>query len=901
MRPQSTLLKRSIRYAVMPEISSRFREFGFNFGYLSFLTAYLFSITRLLPAGHPYLNADNINRFGVRDVILEAYTNLKWSWKNIDQIVLFVLVSCAFLLLLAQLISILLFLCSYSGSAFATIITGLFQTTPPDDDLALIMLDRIFGVPNVFNSCIAQGVLCTGAPSALPATPWPIHIGLHALFQFYSACMLVVALLIILYYFFVVVAETAQTGSPFGRRFGSVYAPLRLVLAVALLLPLANGINTGQYLLLNVANWGSGLGTNGWKVFNISLTNALGSDAPNMIVKPNSPDLTTLVQFYHLVTSCRAAYKRVYDKDIQPYLYTGTASVSPSTFAAALAFYAGHKDIRIRYGENGSTATPPIHGTYASRIRPYCGEIVLSIDSTNVPFALTISEAYFDIMESLWNNTNLNQMAEKIAEERYGFSTFVGAVACPAIWGGGCTNAPPVTYLRNLISMTQTNLEATLVATLSPASVTGYTGFDYGGIFLDQGWGAAGLWFNKISEINGAIITATYEIPYGQDLPEVMEFVAQEKKRMAPQLFALDKYNPQLPKEPKDTAFSWQAARDHEVAGHLNEIYKVFTDDDLDPTPDAKEDSNPIGVILSTIFGADGLFDLRENNDVHPLAQMSGLGKSIIESAITNIGIGMTLSFGAGAASSANEKPASVMAEGFSGTFITIGSIALTTGFLLFYILPFLPFIYFFFAMGKWVKAIFEAMVAVPLWALAHLKIDGDGISGPAAKNGYVLLLEIFLRPILTVFGMLAAVSIFTAMAVVMNELFDLVAANLSGYDSYSTPGTYVSGTGVATFLDIEYYRSQVDQFFFTLLYVVLIYIMATSCFKLIDLVPNSILRWIGEGVESFGDKAEDAADNLIRYAAIGGGVLGGELTGALKDGAKGLGQVAGGAISPFK
>ena len=63
---------------------------------------------------------------------------------------------------------------------------------------------------------------------------------------------------------------------------------------------------------------------------------------------------------------------------------------------------------------------------------------------------------------------------------------------------------------------------------------------------------------------------------------------------------------------------------------------------------------------------------------------------------------------------------------------------------MLFYIIPFMPFIYFFFAVGTWVKAIFEAMVGVPLWALAHIRIDGQGLPGDAAMNGYYLLLEIF-------------------------------------------------------------------------------------------------------------------------------------------------------------
>ena len=871
----------------MPQILPRLREFGFNFGFLAYLIAYLFSITNLIPTGHSYLDAKNINRFGIRDVLTEAYSRIVWSRKNIDQIVLFILIALGFVLVLGQLGALLVSVLAFSGTAFAAGVTGFFVTTPPDFDIAFIMMDRVFGVPNIFDSCIEQGIACAPGGTALPAIPWPFHTALHAVLKLYSEAMLLVAMFIIFYYMFVVVVETAQTGTPFGRRFATFYVPLRLILAITLLLPLANGINTGQYLLLNVAKWGSSFGTNGWKIFNISLINTVGMSADQLIIKPNSPDSTNLVQFYHLAHSCRAAYQRVYGKTINPYLYNSTATAGVSTFAAAQTFYGPNMDIRIVFGEQNAT----IHNEFQGNIRPYCGEVVLQVDSTN-SLSVQVSNAYFNLMTGLWGNTNLVQMADKIAEERLGGAP---TVACPAVWGGGCTGVPPTAWIGALIQTTQVALEAQIETILSPANLAIYTGFDYDPNHLDRGWGGAGLWFNKIAEINGAIVTAVHAKPYGTQVPEIMEHVAAERQAKAPSLFMTDKYRPQLPEGSKEK-ITWKAPKDNDIAGHLHETYSTFLNDSIDPTPDEQENANGIGTVLSMIFGADGLFNLRENSDVHPLAQMAGLGKSIMESAIQNIGIGLTLSLGGGAMSAAGNSQGAA-ASGLSGTFIAIGTIALTTGFLLYYILPFLPFIYFFFAVGKWVKAIFEAMVAIPLWALAHLKIDGDGIPGAAAKNGYILLLEIFLRPILTVFGMIAAVSIFTALAMLMNDLFELVTSNLSGYDQYASAGVYSSGAGAPIFMDIEYYRSGVDQFFFTLLYAVLIYIMATANFKLIDLVPNQILRWIGEGVESFGDKAEDAADNLIRYAAIGGGMLGGELTSSLREGAQGMGQLAGSAI----
>lgn len=902
MKNQPTLLKKSISYAVLPQIIPRIREFGFNFGYLAYLVAYLFSITRLLPDTHPYLKPENMNRFGVRSVLIEAYHNLTWDRKHLDQIILFGLVSLGFVLILAQLFGIGLFVLSYSGSAVASGVTGYFQTTPPTYDMAFMMLDRVFGVRNFFDSCISQGVPCDPpGPNAStfvsPVIPWPMHDALHALLQFYSEAMLIVGIFIVLYFLFVVVVETAQTGTPFGQRFSTVYAPLRLVMAIMLLLPLAHGINSGQYILLQVAKWGSSLGTNTWKVFNVNLTNGLGLDDANMVIKPNTPDVTNLIQFYHLAHTCRASYEQVYGKQIQPYLINENAVTGVTSFAAAQAFFGNKKDITITYGHMAAN----LYSKYPARVRPYCGKITLQLDAVNNALAIDIAGVYFGFLNQLWTNTELQAVTDARASRRFDEDN---PTPCPPAWGGGCTGVVPTSYISALISSTQVQLDGNITTLLSAGNIGTAIDFTYDTGFLSRGWGAAGLWFNKISNVNGAVVTAMHAKPYGSMFPEVMEHVAKQKLQKAPGAYAFNKYEPSLPKSAKET-FTWDEAEDYHIAGQLNEAFQVFRGDNLDPTPSGSDNTNVIGKILATIFGADGLFELRENKDIHPLAQMSGLGKSIIESSIQNIGIGMTLAFGSGLSSGlaqnaeGEDKGAYSMASGLSGAasgpFITIGTIALTTGFLLYYILPFLPFIYFFFAVGKWVKAIFEAMVAVPLWALAHLKIDGDGVPGAAAKNGYILLLDILLRPVLTVFGLIAAVSVFTAMATIMNDMFELVTANLSGHDQGYTPGVYTPGTGAPTMFNIEYYRSGVDGFFFTLLYAVLIYIMATANFKLIDLIPNKILQYMGEGVETFGDKAEDAADNLIRYAAIGGGMLGGQLTGALKDGANVVGQISGG------
>jgi hypothetical protein len=307
-------------------------------------------------------------------------------------------------------------------------------------------------------------------------------------------------------------------------------------------------------------------------------------------------------------------------------------------------------------------------------------------------------------------------------------------------------------------------------------------------------------------------------------------------------------------------------------------------------------DADYFSTIINTIFGTEGLLNIRDNRGVHPLAQLSGVGRSLIEATVRNLGLGISSAGIGGAGNLASKifKPAGVLGQigGTGGAFFfTVSSIGLTAGFLLFYIVPFLPFIYFFFAVSKWVKGIFEAMVGAPLWALAHIRIDGQGLPGDAARSGYELMLEIFLRPIMIVFGLLAGISVFAAQVIILNDIFDLVTMNLTGVNSeevaqaQNTPDSVPGAQAL-----VENARGPIDQLFFTVMYAIVIYLMATPSFKLVDKLPDNILRWMGSSVSSFADQQDDPAGNLTQYGAVAGAQIFSQGTGAMSSMSKKLG-----------
>jgi hypothetical protein len=335
----------------------------------------------------------------------------------------------------------------------------------------------------------------------------------------------------------------------------------------------------------------------------------------------------------------------------------------------------------------------------------------------------------------------------------------------------------------------------------------------------------------------------------------------------------MTRYVPQLPEE-------YPAER--EVLNTLQQVYLFWQG--AEDQPDLFLTNNPIIDAINIALGTGGLFKMCENTDVHPLAQLSSVGKTMIESSIRSF-----VSAGIFTLASVIPNPFSGAAQNFASMFASIATIGLLVGFILFYILPFMPFLYFFFAVGGWVKGIFEAIVAMPLWALAHLRIDSEGIPGEVAIKGYYLIFEIFIRPILIVFGLLASITIFSAMVRVLNDIFYIAITNLSGHEAkdgivcFLAPEDNISTTTEnieeVTNQTENSQRGPIDEFFFTILYAIVVYMIGTASFKLIDMIPNDILRWFNAEVPSFNDKTDDPSEGLVKYIALAGERFGGGLS----------------------
>ncbi|MAZ76222.1 MAG: hypothetical protein CMH31_02855 [Micavibrio sp.] len=864
-----------LKYTLLPEVFPRFKNLLGNgfFGHLSFLIAYIFNTVRILPNNHPALSKDKNNRYSIKQVLAAAANNIVFSRKNIDQIIIFFSVITGLILFVLQFITLIASVLIKSASAQATLPTTyseFFITANPNEDVAFRLLDLVFGVPNFFNSKEMANI-------------GSYHDALRAMLEFYSIGILIVSVIIIIYFVIAIVAETAQSGIPFGKRFTHAWVAIRLMLFFALIIPITSGINGGQFLVLAAAKFGSGVATNGWIYFNDVLadrTSTLAGERNSLVATPEA-DINKIAEipaFMLIVRTCDWAYGRT-GREIKPYILWGEGdteneeltSLSGGTTFQTYAGQAGGQDLTLVFGIKDTTAYPNAIGG----IQPICGSMTLPVSDISEPGSAIIQTAFFDFIKELWflQATDMSTGAFDGVDIYARNYTFVYMPIEPR----EVYQALPQEYtveawiqgLNTRFSGDPSTTPPTIGILQQAVDAQIADGdFDLTQEVKDLGWAGAGVWYNKIAQQNGALVSSIKTIPRVKLYPEVMEAVRRYKRENNDNPSPEDQFTPS---SSNDYSSAFEAEPfDRSIAITLNAPYRFW----IDNPPERETSGNLILDTINIVLGTKGLFDMCRNADIHPLAQLSSVGRAMIESSIAAAGLTvLTTLFGV------TNSTVSATTFALSQFFGAITGVGLLIGFILFYVIPFMPFLYFFFAVGGWVKGIFEAMVAVPIWALAHLRIDGDSIPGEAGLQGYFLLFEIFIRPILIIFGLIAAITIFAAMVRVLNNTFYLAVGNLSGFDASTSS---FCGRGTATPAPTgsgAWARGPVDEFFFTVMYAILVYMIGMANFKLIDMIPNNILRWISAEISSFNDSNEDAASGLLTYISMGGSQFGSQIS----------------------
>lgn len=611
---------------------------------------------------------------------------------------------------------------------------------------------------------------------------------------------------------------TAHDGEMLGKKFSSVWIPIRYALGTALVLPVLNG---GYCVMQQLVMWcilqGVGLANTVWIAYLQSPTLM----APVTMTTSHKQEVLVFARNVALAQICTQANAIVLNEGNTAGGLIDKISKSVMTF-----------DYKVAYSTDGTKAYfGDQHGKLAAISKSACGDANLPkkpVQTINQNGAA--SGGKLGDISSAFQLADISPVYQAHIDQSKKLITDMGVLAKTAVTNDA---AFPDSEVKKAA-------DAYVVAIENVAN--NYTSGNknpFKGIVdasQTQGWILAGAWFTKLAMVNQNLSDAVNSVPtasFTWQLGSGFKFLdAVQPKISAARSEILEAMNVSVPdsdSDEKDSAQGKQTQNSGVWSRIIQSVVEVFTGLDLEKL---------------------------QSTDKHPVLVLQDAGNRMISAwataataLMTTLAIiGGVQVFGTGF----NATPLILTFIGFA--FVPIAGLV-TLGFTLAYLLPNLPFLMWIGIVLGWLIMCVEAILAAPLWAVMHLHPNGDDLTGRGG-NGYMLLLGLLLRPALTIFGLIAALVLTEIMGEFVNKIF--FAVFFSG-----------TGTGLITILSVVFcmtvYTSAMVQLF-------------RKTFSLMHVIPDQLMRWIGGGQEQMGQYAgglAEAGQKGVQAAGQAGSFLG--------------------------
>lgn len=857
-----------------PRFGDDIRPMGDSLRFLSQLLASMFAANGLFPKDHPALQDPNSSvSFG--EVVATAWSHLRWTKENAPQIVFFAAVmGCLGFFILFILT---LFFSLLAGQAHAAG-ESYFTSPNPNCELAYQWLDYLFLNKPVYNSaCPLNSTSFLIAPTGTSG----LQSAFQAALAFYSRGMLICAGFLLIYHLVVMIAETAHSGKFMGRA-NQVWAPIRLVVAIGLLVPISTGagLNLGQYLVVSVARWGSALASQTWALVVDKAVGNEGVGGLDLTIPP-PPHIVDVVNDILLMNACKDAYNATLAKaGLSNSDYTivrkDTNPICPG-YEPTYDFESG-----VYVHEDAPTCPKYVFESKNGKV--FCGSFILptSPDSSAIyprgDKDYAVAPQIQSVIEKLY--TGHVKTIQKIITSPDFDTASQGIFSMEKMKAYTSSDFSPMS-LNEIVKKRNeivTNYRKELASQFK--SIKGSTNIDKEQLlkWTGQGWVTAGAWFNTIARAQGAIYSgAESPIPQTTQPLEEMGDVAWYNKLI--NIFTEPEIRPSLSSSgevTRDALREFKAKVIDVAYGEKDTQNSQVAQEGLPNTHEMPRSGwptaaffwgvNKLGVLAGLWPAGDGL-TFQFGASSNPMAELIYFGYASTHTGLSILGwSGVTMATAklvGGAVKAFGGKTLGLdQLVGAAASFgFFIGLLFLGMGLTLAFMLPLIPFIKFFFNVLTWVIIVLEAVVGIPLWALAHLTPYGDGFAGNQAQRGYQFLFSLLLRPVLLVLGLIAGFLFFFVAINFLNVTFSVAAA-----------GSGSMGGALAV----------VGKIMFSILYVVLAYICANKCFQTISFFAEHGMNWFN-GASLAGKQMGDQG-KTTGALAMASGYLGSQTIGKVQE-----------------
>lgn len=637
---------------------------------------------------------------------------------------------------------------------------------------------------------------------------------------------------------------SAHDGQVLGKQWSTMWVPARFSMAVFLLVPTAKGLCIAQLGMLWLLGQGVGLASSVWS----SAVNGYVSNQQNLIAIRSAGEVEVRTALNSILANemCVAVLNRGYDP-ANPMFGLNVDAVEPTTnkLIAKLGFDSNGG--RLSWGGRPESGYAP----------DACGYVDVP-DTTAA--AWTHSNSVRDIMGTVQLNGLVAAAAylRSIAE----IATTIDAAVPPM--GAAEVNehlkAANATYRESVASQLADVIQ-TQNAALTNSMIASAT---------TDGWFTAGSFIFQIARINkelneiaGNTPTVHSSLWYDDVAGETIKYKDANYAGIAAG----------LPSEDAQRIRSVLAAGNavflenyYSSSATYNQPINVGSTE----TNVFKSGFNQLSHAVMGVSSSGGSGDIARffgydpNNPAPAIVQLKNVGDWFLTAAWT-IAIGPTVVDKAtsvlptkkllNAAKTVALNPLEKIFGNLKGaseiglvllSFIVIA--VFSFGVILAYWLPMLPFINWIGGIIGWVTAAIEMLMVFPVWIASHFHPDGDGVASKHALNGYMLLLELLLRPVFMVFGLIAAI-------IMVDPLLNFIAGQF--YPSFATVVEDTVTGPISWAMKI-------------IMFAVLCWMSVNMTFKAINSVPNGAMQMLGGRHGSYSEMGESLGENARSIVVAG-------------------------------
>ena len=539
---------------------------------------------------------------------------------------------------------------------------------------------------------------------------------------------------------------------------------VRIGFAAIMMFPIpGNGFSVGQTAVVKMALWGVGMADDVYA----TAVKAIGPDALS-ISQPMIPGTETVV--FGLIQNelCRSLLN-VASNTVET---TGQQLVPEPT------------PIQI-----GNLTSPMMAMMYTLSVgdigfAPACGSITIATPTQNAENLAGVSVDQSALQQQALT-TVLNDISGPVQTVAQNFFASRKASALEPLYGifTGATQAYTAALTNDATRITQ-QLNASLNANNASglasqfASLTSQSQQNQAQLSA-MGWSGAGAYYLEFAHLNGATLSLLTAVPQVQPpsyagiglslTNDLMPLVQASQSFMTTMQATVDTQDGIS--QPGGSADLFSGATPSADGGALLEqvVRKIHLSDyalqalekAIAPTGDSWTD--PFGALMSL-------------GHVLIMISLGAMGLAALASSTTGTLATAFVSTITGNLPAAGGSLLLHFAMSFLATpiFFLILSL-LIPGLTIAFVLPMIPWVMWMAGVMGWLILVCEAVIAVPLWMLAHMTMGGEGLHGNA-REGYALIFNVLFRPVLMLFGLFLGYFVFTSMSWLIRETFGVAA-----------------------------------------------------------------------------------------------------------------------------